>query len=30
MPPMGGAQLSPSEVSALAAYIAALNQRTER
>jgi len=28
MPPMGGAQLSPSEVSALAAYIAALNQRT--
>ncbi|PYN50150.1 MAG: glucose dehydrogenase [Candidatus Rokuibacteriota bacterium] len=30
MPPMGGAQLSPSEVSALAAYIAALNQRAER
>jgi hypothetical protein len=30
MPPMGGAQLSPSEVSALAAYIAALNQPTER
>jgi glucose/arabinose dehydrogenase/mono/diheme cytochrome c family protein len=29
MPPMGGAQLSPSEVSALAAYIAALNQRAE-
>jgi glucose/arabinose dehydrogenase/cytochrome c5 len=30
MPPMGGAQLSPSEVSALAAYIEALNQRAER
>ena len=30
MPPMGGAQLSPSDVSALAAYIAALNQRAER
>jgi len=30
MPPMGGAQLSPSEVSALAAYIAALNQRAGR
>src|SRR5438309_1986598 len=30
MPPMGGAQLSPSEISALAAYIAALNQRVER
>src|SRR5439155_349406 len=30
MPPMGGAQLSPSDVSALAAYLAALNQRTER
>jgi len=30
MPPLGGAQLSPSEVSALAAYIAALNQRAER
>ena len=30
MPPMGGAQLSPSEVSALAAYIAALNQPGER
>ena len=30
MPPMGGAQLSPSELSALAAYIAALNQRVER
>jgi glucose/arabinose dehydrogenase/mono/diheme cytochrome c family protein len=30
MPPMGGAQLSPAEVSALAAYIAALNQRAER
>jgi len=29
MPPMGGAQLSPSEVSALAAYIAALTQRAE-
>src|SRR5207302_3067856 len=27
MPPMGGAQLSPSDVSALPAYIAALNQR---
>jgi mono/diheme cytochrome c family protein len=26
MPPMGGAELSPSEVSALAAYLAALNQ----
>ena len=30
MPPLGGAQLSPSDVSALAAYIAALNQRAER
>src|SRR6266850_962364 len=30
MPPLGGAQLSPPEVSALAAYIAALNQRSER
>jgi len=30
MPPMGGAPLSPSDVSALAAYIAALNQRAER
>ena len=30
MPPMGGAQLSPSDVSALAAYIAALNQRAAR
>ena len=30
MPPMGGAQLSPSDVSALAAYIEALNQRAER
>ena len=30
MPPMGGAQLSPSEVSALAAYIEALNQRAGR
>jgi hypothetical protein len=30
MPPMGGAQLSPSDVRALAAYIAALNQRGER
>jgi len=29
MPPMGGAQLSPSDVSALAAYLAALNQRPE-
>lgn len=29
MPPMGGAQLSPSEVSALAAYIWALNHRAE-
>ena len=29
MPPMGGAQLSASDVSALAAYIAALNQRAE-
>ena len=29
MPPKGGAQLSPSEVSALAAYLAALNQRSE-
>jgi glucose/arabinose dehydrogenase/mono/diheme cytochrome c family protein len=28
MPPKGGAQLSPSEVSALAAYLAALNQRS--
>jgi len=27
MPPMGGAQLSPSDVAALAAYLAALNQR---
>ena len=30
MPPMGGAQLSPSDVSALAAYLATLNQRAER
>jgi glucose/arabinose dehydrogenase/mono/diheme cytochrome c family protein len=30
MPPLGGAQLSPSDVSALAAYLAALNQRAER
>jgi glucose/arabinose dehydrogenase/cytochrome c5 len=30
MPPMGGAQLSPSDVSALAAYVAALNQRSDR
>ena len=30
MPPMGGAQISSSDVSALAAYIAALNQRGER
>ena len=30
MPPLGGAQLSPSDVRALAAYIAALNQRGER
>jgi len=29
MPPMGGAQLSPSDISALAAYIAALNERGE-
>jgi len=29
MPPMGGAQLSPSDVAALAAYLAALNQRAE-
>jgi glucose/arabinose dehydrogenase/mono/diheme cytochrome c family protein len=29
MPPMGGAQLAPSDVSALAAYLAALNQRAE-
>jgi mono/diheme cytochrome c family protein len=29
-PPMGGAQLSPSDVRALAAYIAALNQRGDR
>jgi hypothetical protein len=29
MPPMGGAQLSPSDVSALAAYIAALNERAD-
>jgi glucose/arabinose dehydrogenase/mono/diheme cytochrome c family protein len=28
MPPKGGAQLSPSQVSALAAYLAALNQRS--
>src|SRR5882724_9046968 len=30
MPPMGGAQLSPSDVAALAAYLAALNQRAEQ
>jgi glucose/arabinose dehydrogenase/mono/diheme cytochrome c family protein len=30
MPPMGGAQLSPSDVRDLAAYIVALNQRTGR
>jgi mono/diheme cytochrome c family protein len=30
MPPMGGAELSPSDVSALATYIAALSQRAER
>jgi mono/diheme cytochrome c family protein len=30
MPPMGGAQLSPSDVSALAAYLAALSQQAER
>jgi len=30
MPPMGGAQLSPPDVSALAAYIWALNHRAER
>ena len=30
MPPMGGAQLSASGVSALAAYLVALNQRAER
>jgi hypothetical protein len=30
MPPMGGAQLSSSEVSALAAYVWALNHRDGR
>jgi mono/diheme cytochrome c family protein len=29
MPPMGGAQLSPDQVSAIAAYIAALNERSD-
>jgi mono/diheme cytochrome c family protein len=29
MPPMGGAQLSPSEVSAVAAYVWALSHQSE-
>jgi hypothetical protein len=30
MPPMGGAQLSPSEVSAVAAYVWALSHQSGR